>query len=73
MNKSVKIQTVSPEDLHMVLSPTVMGKIRFRDDKEMTRYRSRLYSINKHNAAGYRYKTEREHRTSLHLYVWRMS
>lgn len=38
-------------------------------DKEVKTLRGRLYSINKHNVAGFRYRTMREGRL---LMVWRI-
>lgn len=69
----LSLQQVAPEALHTILPVSTIGQIRFKDEKAMQRYRSNIYSINKNNAAGRRYRTEREHKSSLVLFVWRMS
>lgn len=50
-----------------------IGEIRFKSEAALKRYRARIYSINKDNAAGYRYRSERSTRSSLTLFVWRMN
>lgn len=71
--KPVTTREVDPTQLHTVIEPCQFAQIRFRSERELLNYRKRMYDINKNNAAGRRYRSEREHGSSLLLYVWRMS
>lgn len=72
VQSSFKITDDSQAALNSLPLATI-GEIRFKSEAALRRYRSQIYGINKDNAAGYRYRSERSTRSTLTLYVWRMN
>lgn len=70
---SKQLPSTGFDDLAKVVDVATIVEIRFRDQRAMARYRARLYACNKDNAFGWRWRSERSFKSSLTLYVWRMS
>lgn len=71
MNKRFDAASVSPDQLVKLIPISRGCELDFgNDEREMARYRRGLYSINKNNAAGWRFRSMRN---GSILTVWRVS